>query len=143
MADPERPATLEELPTGAKRTVKRTVTWEDNVAYCNLAGNVSRIHLDPEWASKSRLGGAVQPGLLTLAMTTGPLTQMSREAGVRAALVSVSARFRRPVKAGDTLTLEVEGWEKIPERKRIRSKLIAKNEQGEVVMEAEMIDQLV
>ncbi|MBI2861207.1 MAG: MaoC family dehydratase [Chloroflexi bacterium] len=144
MADLVQPAKLEDIPGGLKQTTKRTVAAEDNVAFCKLSGNDSPLLVDPGWAESSRLGGPVQSGVLTLAMAMAPLTQMEREvAGFRSALVALSARFRRPVKAGDTLTFESEGWEKIPERNRIRSKLIVKNGQGEVVMEAEVIDQLI
>jgi len=62
---------------------------------------------------------------------------------VRAALVSISARFRRPVKVGEVLMLEAEVVEKIAERNRTRTKLTAINQQGEIVMEGEMVDQLV
>ncbi|MBI2861206.1 MAG: MaoC family dehydratase [Chloroflexi bacterium] len=142
----QKVAKYDELRIGSRKTLVRTITAEDNLTYCRVVGNEYELHLSDEYSAETQFDRLIIPGVFTLGMMSAPSTQLGKETGMRGALVAISARFRKPVYVGDTLTFEHEYVQKSElkhGRKRIHSKMIVTNQRGEVVMEGDMVDQLV
>lgn len=61
------------------------------------------LHVDEEFARKSRFGSRILHGMLTSALMGGPVGQYFH--GTAIAYLEHNARFLAPVKPGDTLTI--------------------------------------
>ena len=95
-------------PAGTERftTSGHTVTEEDVLRFAHLTGDTNPLHVDPEWAAESRFGEQIAHGLLVLSFAIG-LLPFERERIVALRRVC-DAVFKRPVKIGDTVTVEGE-----------------------------------
>jgi acyl dehydratase len=81
----------------------REVTFDaDSIrSFATLAGDHNPLHHDLAYASRSRFGGLIASGALLMGMVA---THLSR--GTMALGVEFSLRFRKAVRAGQTLRLE-------------------------------------
>lgn len=85
-------------------TAGRTVTEADIVSFVTQTGELHPIHIDAEWAASSVFGERVAPGALTLSYGIG-LVRLNPERAI--ALRGITdVVFTRPVRIGDTLTVE-------------------------------------
>ena len=69
------PRTLPSLGDRAERT--RTFTEADVVEYAELSGDLNPIHLDDEYAAKSRFGRRIVHGFLTAGMISALLGNLA------------------------------------------------------------------
>lgn len=83
------------------KTVQLMVDRETIRRYADITGDFNPIHVDPEFAARSAMGGLIAHGTLSmnliwqsLTMTLGP-----RAAGG----AEIDIRFVRPVRVGDTV----------------------------------------
>jgi 3-hydroxybutyryl-CoA dehydratase len=81
--------------------LKRLVTQDKINAYADASGDYNPLHIDPEFAAKTELGGTVAHGMLILAYLSEFMTQNFGENWVRNG--SLSARFKGAVYPGDTV----------------------------------------
>ena len=84
----------------------RTVTEGDILKFAELTGDVHPLHTDPAWAAESRFGEQIAHGLLVLSFAVG-LLPFERERIVALRRVR-DIVFKRPVKIGDTVTVDSE-----------------------------------
>jgi acyl dehydratase len=84
----------------------RTVTEDDILQFAELTGDVHPLHTDPDWAAGSRFGEQIAHGLLVLSFAVG-LLPLERERIVALRRVRDMV-FKRPVKIGDTVTVDSE-----------------------------------
>jgi acyl dehydratase len=93
-------------------TAARTVTEADVMAFTGLSGDANPLHVDAEFAGRSRFGERIAHGLLGLSMCGGLLSRLQVIDGTAVALVGVEWRFRAPVRFGDTVRARVRVAEK-------------------------------
>ena len=84
----------------------RTVTEADVVAFAGLTGDFHPQHVDAEWAARSPFGERIAHGLLVLSLAAGMVDFDPEE--VLALRRVRDVVFKRPVKLGDTIHVEVE-----------------------------------
>jgi len=112
-------------------TPGRTVTEADIVAFAGLSGDFNPLHVDEEYAKKTRFGRRIAHGALTFAIMTGFWGRLGILEGTVFAFYGVDKlRFTKPVYAGDTL--------------RAKIKVIDKQDKGEfglVVLHHEVVNQ--
>lgn len=100
--------------------------------YARITGDYNPIHVDPEFAAKTEMGGVIAHGTMSLNLIWQAL---ERTLG-RSALPSIGLdiRFRRPVRPGDRIeaggTLEDSG---------VQYAVWARNQNGENVIEGSAI----
>lgn len=98
----------------------RTITEADIVAFSGLTGDHHPQHTDAVWAQSSQLGGIVAHGMLVLSYALG-LVEIDPERVLALRRIE-DVVFKRPVRVGDTIRVEVkvarpdegrglEGWE--------------------------------
>jgi len=136
--------TIEDVPVGRSTRFSKTVSESDVYLFAGLTGDLDPNHVDEEYASKTSLGGRVAHGALILGYTSAASTRILDD--FERPMVSVGydrVRFVRPVRLGDTLTVEYVIAEVVPERERIVSRIRVENQRGEVVCVADHIMQLV
>jgi 3-hydroxybutyryl-CoA dehydratase len=83
--------------------LRRTVTQEHINLYAEASGDFNPIHIDPEFARQTPLGGTIAHGMLTLAYVSEFMTNSFGQAWLTGG--SLSARFKAPARPGDTITV--------------------------------------
>lgn len=134
----------EDLAVGMslKHSVGRTITEADNTFFCALTMNTQPLHLNEDFASKTRYGKRIVNGILTLGVVVGITVPDVTEGTIIANLGYEKVYHPRPVFHGDTIyveTLVLDKWpsETKPDCGIIKLKHIASNQHGETVCEVE------
>ena len=136
----ERPLYFEDFEVGQVYETESWTLTEDEIIEFGKKYSPMPYHTDPEAAKQSSFGGLVAAGYQTAAITfslfvnTGALA----ESGMGSPGVD-SLRWKRPVKAGDTLhvlanIIEVSPSEKDGGRDAIRIRYDTINQDGDQVM---------
>jgi acyl dehydratase len=89
------------------RTRSRTITESDIVQFAALTGDFTYLHTDAERAAASPFGSRIAHGALVFSYSIGLITQLNAtEESVLAFYGLDRLRFVRPVRIGDTITVE-------------------------------------
>ncbi|MFO1414995.1 MAG: MaoC family dehydratase [Burkholderiales bacterium] len=80
-----------------------TITEAHIMLGAGYVADFNPLHVDEEFARKSRFGGRILHGMLTSAMMGGPVGMHFH--GTAIAYLEHNARFLAPVRPGDTLTI--------------------------------------
>lgn len=120
-ADRSRMNTYETLAVGESYSVKRVITAEEVRIFAELTGDDNPIHVDEEYAEKTRFGRPIVHGVFLLGIISKVLGRDFPGHGSVA--VSISAKFVRPVPVGSEITVEVKIAEKIDRLKHVRGRV--------------------
>jgi acyl dehydratase len=89
-------------------TQGRTVTETDLVMWSMFTGDLNPIHVDEQFAAAhSVFGTRVPQGLLAVAIASGLQERLGLWDGTGRAMLGQSIRFRRPLRIGDTIRVEM------------------------------------
>lgn len=117
----------------------RTITEADIAAFACLSGDFNPIHVDQTFADRTAFRSRIAHGLLVESVASGLAAQMNIFHGTIAALAEVDIRFLLPVKAGDTIHVELEVTSIDPEPKKSRGHVHFAthvfNQRGEMVLD--------
>lgn len=113
--------TYESLQVGDSYSVSRVITAEDVQSFADVTGDDNPIHIDAEYASKTRFGQPVVHGVLLLGIISKVLGRDFPGPGSIA--VSISSRFLRPIPVGSEITVEVRVAEKIEKHGHVRMRV--------------------
>jgi len=139
-----RGRTIDDVPIGKRTRFSKTVTESDVYLFAGITGDLDPNHVDHEFASKTSLGGRVAHGALILGYSSAASTRILDD--FERPMVSVGydrVRFLKPVRLGDTITVDYAITSVLPERDRIISRIEVANQRGELVCVADHIMQLV
>lgn len=93
-----------ELKAGAiLPELKKTVTQADISLYARASRDFNPIHIDPEFAKKTPLGGTIAHGMLILAYMSQMLTDAFGIEWLTGGKLGI--RFKSPARPGDTVTV--------------------------------------
>jgi 3-hydroxybutyryl-CoA dehydratase len=117
---------------GERADFSKTVTEADVTAFAGLIGDFNPIHVDAEYARRSRFGRRVAHGMFTAGLISAVLG--NKLPGPGAIYLSQQIEFLAPVYIGDTVTaaVEVTAWR--PEKRIITLKTDAHNQDGKQVV---------
>lgn len=97
---------IENISVGMKASYENEVTDSDVRSFASLSGDHNPIHLDENFAKKSRYGDRIAHGLMTASYFSGLFgTEIPGEGCV---YVSQSLKFKRAVYIGDIVIASVE-----------------------------------
>jgi acyl dehydratase len=122
-------------------TFSRSITITDThlVLGAGLIGDFNPHHVDDEYAKDSRFGTRILHGMLTSAVMGAPVGMYFH--GTAIAYLEHAARFKAPVRAGDTLST---AWTVVEIRAKPKHgggvvvlTAVCRNQQGVVVAEAD------
>lgn len=94
---------FDELVVGETFDSGVTITDAHLMLGAGYVADVNPLHVDEEFAKRSRFGGRILHGMLTSALMGGPVGMHFH--GTAIAYLEHNARFLAPVRPGDTLTL--------------------------------------
>jgi acyl dehydratase len=101
--------TWEEQALGFRfRTAARTITEPDLMHFVAVAGFVGSMFLDGRRAAELGYRGRVVPGMLTLVLAEGLVTQTNVLHGTGIAFLGLEMEVLEPVYVGDTIETVVE-----------------------------------
>lgn len=117
---------------GERESFTKTVTEADVKAFADLIGDFNPLHMDAEYARRSRFGRRVVHGMFTGGMISAVLG--NKLPGPGAIYLSQQIEFLAPVYIGDTITatVEVTGWR--PDKRIITLKTDAYNQSATQVV---------
>lgn len=108
---------LDEMAVGMTATYSKTLTEADIILYCGLSGDTNPIHVDEEYAGKTRFRGRIAQGMLTASFISTVMGTMLPGPGV--VYVSQQLRFKAPVRIGETVRAQVTVTQIDAERQRV------------------------
>ncbi|KAF0143264.1 MAG: Acyl dehydratase [Rhodospirillaceae bacterium] len=97
---------FEDLTIGLKGVFARTVTEADIVLFAGVSGDNSPVHLNEEYAKKTRFKTRIAHGSLCGAYVSACMAM--RMPGPGCIYISQSLKFLAPVHIGDTVVVRVE-----------------------------------
>jgi acyl dehydratase len=92
------------LSVGDRVRFTKTLTEGDVERFAAASGDTNPIHLDQEWAEKTRFQGRIVHGILASGLISAALARLP--GGV--IYLSQDVEFRAPVRLGDRITADVE-----------------------------------
>ncbi|RAP27555.1 (R)-hydratase [Candidatus Marinamargulisbacteria bacterium SCGC AG-333-B06] len=96
---------FEDLFEGQTDIYTHTITESDIRMFAAVSGDTNPIHLNDEFAKKSRFGGRIAHGLISLGFISGIFG--TKLPGPGAIYLSQSVQFKNPVMIGDTVVARV------------------------------------
>jgi 3-hydroxybutyryl-CoA dehydratase len=111
---------------GQRDSFAKTVTEADVITFAGLVGDFNPIHMDAEYARKSRFGRRVAHGMFTAGLISAVLG--NKLPGPGAIYLSQQLEFLAPVYIGDTITatVQISAWR--PEKRIVTLKTDAYNQ---------------
>ena len=92
------------LSVGDTYTLKKTITNDDVIMFAEVTGDENPIHLDDEYAKTTMFGERIAHGMISAGIISGAIGMHLPGPGTT--YLSQDLRFLRPVKIGDTVTVE-------------------------------------
>ena len=96
---------VEDLRVGATETSSRVVTESDIAKFAEVSGDHNPLHMDEEFARRTRSGSRIAHGMLTASFVSVMLA--NHLPGPGCIYVSQSLKFKAPVRIDDTVTVRV------------------------------------
>lgn len=128
----------EQLEVGQQATQEHVVTDRDIQLFAAVSGDNNPVHLDAEFAATTLFKERIAHGMFTGALISAAIA--CQLPGPGTIYLGQSLSFSRPVKIGDTLTVQLEVLEKLPKnRVRLATRVYNQNEQQVVDGEAEVL----
>src|SRR5258706_4042906 len=126
-----KPLRYDDIQTGRKQTISRTITAADVDAFGHLCGDLNPLHMDEAFAATTPFGRRVAHGLLTGAIVSTTHTELTVPGVV---YVGQELRFLGPVFVGDTITVEVTVVEKKPAKRILIMDTMVRKQTGQAVL---------
>jgi len=117
---------------GEQASFTKTVTEADVTTFAGLIGDFNPLHVDAEYARKSRFGRRIAHGMFTGGLISAVLG--NKLPGPGAIYLSQQIEFLAPVYIGDTITASVEVIAWRPDKRIITLKTDATNQDGKQVV---------
>ena len=126
-----------EFSIGQKASWTKTVTESDVETFAELIGDFNPIHMDADFARKSRFGSRIAHGMFTGGLISAVLG--NELPGPGSIYLSQQCKFLAPVYIGDSITavVEVVAWR--PDKRIITLKTDCYNQENEQIVTGEAV----
>jgi acyl dehydratase len=126
-----------DLKIGDSFSTSREVTDDVIRRFADVSGDFNRIHLDDEFAAKTRFGKRIAHGMLSGAFISAVLGSEFRE--LSTIYLSQTMRFTAPVFLGDTVTTTATITNIREDKPIVTLSTICRNQNGETTLEGESV----
>jgi 3-hydroxybutyryl-CoA dehydratase len=137
-------AALGAIPLGHTEFVRKTVGETDVYLFAGITGDFSGVHVDEEFAKRTRFGGRIAHGALLVGFVS---TVMARMTALLPPPGGVSSRYEMkfvaPVRIGDTVSTALTLTETRAERRELVFRAQTTNQRGETVLEGQTVLKLI
>ena len=126
-----------EFRPGQRASMTKTITETDVYAFAGITGDFNPLHVDAEYARRSRFGERIAHGILTAGLISAVLGM--RLPGSGAIYLSQSLKFLKPVRLGDTVTATAEVVAYRADRRILTLRTACTNQHGDTVAQGESV----
>ncbi len=120
---------------GDTASISRTITQEGIEKFAELTGDGNPVHLDEEFAKKTRFGRRIAHGMWGASLISAVLG--TRLPGPGTVYLSQSMKFQAPVYAGDTITATVTVTKVREDKAILTLDTTCTNQDGKVILTGE------
>ena len=117
---------------GQTASCSKTITEADIVTYAGLSGDFNPIHINKEYAEKTRFGERIAHGLLTSCLLSQLLGM--HLPGKGAVYMEQTLKFTAPVFIGDTIKATATVLELIEEKNILKLLTECHNQKGQLIL---------
>jgi 3-hydroxybutyryl-CoA dehydratase len=117
--------------------MRKNVTEEDVRAFAELTGDRNPVHLDEEYAARTRFGRRIAHGMLGASLISAVLANELPGRGT--VYLSQTLKFTAPVFSGDTVTARVVVKHVREDKPVVTLETVCTNGRGERVVEGEAV----
>jgi 3-hydroxybutyryl-CoA dehydratase len=115
---------IDELKPGMSESFTKTVSARDVELFGEISGDVNPVHFDEAFAARTIFKGRIAHGVLSASYISTVLGM--KMPGPGTIFMSVTCRFKAPVRIGDTVTATCTVREVVPEKRRVVFDCVAK-----------------
>ena len=123
------------LSVGDTAEITRTIAESDIEAFAGVTGDRNPVHLDDEFAKKTRFGRRIAHGMLTASLISSVLA--NHLPGEGSVYLGQTLQFVAPVFPGDEVTARVTVTEVRENRPIVKLETVCVNQRGETVIRGE------
>jgi len=127
----------ESVSIGETAALTKTVTEADICLFAGVTGDFNPLHIDGQFAKRTRFGERIAHGLLSAGLISAVLG--TRLPGPGSIYLSQSLNFHKPVKIGDTITATVKVTAYNEEKRIVTLETKCYNHDGVVVLSGEAV----
>lgn len=128
---------MREFHPGQRASVTKTISEADVYTFAGITGDFNPLHVNQEFARRSRFGERIAHGMLTAGLISAVLGM--KLPGPGGIFLGQSLKFLKPVRFGDTITAEAEVVSYRSEKRILTLKTACTNQHGEQVVEGESV----
>lgn len=125
------------IHVGQRATLSKTITEADVVLYAGIVGDFSPLHVNEEYARKTRLGTRTAPSMLAGGLVSSVLS--NRLPGPEFVFLRQQFEFLAPVFIGDTVTASVEVISVEPEKRIVSLRTDCYNQVNKQLLTGEAV----
>jgi len=111
------PYYIDDLKPGMSESFAKTVTEADIQKFGEVSGDMNPAHFDEEWARTTMFKGRIAHGVLSASYISTVLGM--KMPGPGTIFMSLTTRFKAPVRIGDTVTATCTVREVVAEKRRV------------------------
>ena len=111
------PYYIDDLKPGMSESFTKTVTESDIQKFGEVSGDMNPAHFDEEWARTTVFKGRIAHGVLTSSYISTVLGM--KMPGPGTIFMSLTTRFKAPVRIGDTVTAACTVREVVTGKRRV------------------------
>jgi len=120
---------------GDSASISKTITDADIRAFAEVTGDHNPLHLDDDYAAKTRFGRRIAHGMLSASLISAVLANELPGAG--SVYLSQTLKFVNPVFPGDTVTARVTVIEIRDNKPIVKLETVCLNQRNENVLQGE------
>jgi acyl dehydratase len=122
---------------GEIATLVKTVSQSDIESFANLVGDRNPVHVNQDFAKKTRFGRPIAHGMWGLSLVSAVLG--TKLPGPGTIYLSQTVRFTAPVYPGDTLTAKVRVLEVRQDKPIVKLETTCENQEGTLILTGEAV----
>src|SRR5665213_805277 len=127
---------IDDLAPGLSESFVKTVTERDIQLFGEVSGDTNPVHFDEEFARTTMFKGRIAHGMLSASYISTVLGM--KMPGPGTIFMSLTTRFKAPVRIGDTVTATCTVRETAPEKRRVTFDCVCKVDDT-IVVEGEAL----
>ena len=127
---------IEDLKPGMSESYSRTVSEHDVTLFGEVSGDTNPMHFDETFAKSTIFQGRIAHGVLSTSYISTVLGM--KMPGPGTIFLSLSTRFKAPVRIGDTVTATCTVREVTPEKRRVTFDCVC-TVKGNIVIQGEAV----
>ncbi|WP_172329599.1 MaoC/PaaZ C-terminal domain-containing protein [Mangrovicoccus sp. HB161399] len=126
---------IDDIQVGDRVSITKTVTEADGAMYVAATGDFGPVHVDDDYATTTRFGERLAPGILIGGICTSILS--AELVGTLGVSIRDCFWFTGAVRYGDTLTFELWVSAKDEEARTVDWQASARNQEGTEVLKVD------